>query len=357
MPIVHIANTNFENELAQPSNESLAESLKKSPLWLQLQFLPLLIASAKDMVAVTSFPDARFLDGLENSDWRQNEALPELRRLTEIHPFRGSTCISWGASRQVQQWTAERGAFYPVPTDWEVVKQINSKAFSMELEPPSGAALIRNEEELLAWMSRTNGMKVLKTCFGLSGKGNRVVKEGLNAQLLTFCQKEWSGGLPIIAEPWLDRCFDFSTQWKIHPDGRQELLGATVFETDPYGTYQGTLAGPTKEIFGPYYDFLEEHIGHVKKALESISNCGFFGNLGVDALLYRCPATQRTLLRPLVEINGRQTMSLVALQIQQRWFSDQPIRLSLVPLNDSRPSLLPLKIEGEKIFKKKLILS
>jgi hypothetical protein len=361
MRSVHIANTNFESELANPSNENLAESLKKSPLCMQLQFLPLLTAHSNDIVAVTAFPDIRFLDELENLDWRNNQKLPELKHLFEIDPFQGSTCVSWGPSRQVQQWAVEREVAYPVPADWEMVKRINSKAFSMELEPAKGAALIMNEEQLLEWMDRTKGMKVLKTCFGLSGKGNRVVKDGLNFQLLAFCQKEWNGGLPIIAEPWLDRCFDFSTQWMMHPDGRQELLGATVFKTDPYGTYQGTIAGPAKEIFGPYHDFLEEHIGHVKKALEIISSCGFFGKLGVDALLFKCPATQRTLLRPIVEINARQTMSLAVLQIQQRWFHDQPVQLSLVPLNGPGTSLLPLKIPAnggkEEAFKRKLVLS
>ncbi|MBA2367780.1 MAG: hypothetical protein H0V82_02000 [Candidatus Protochlamydia sp.] len=363
MKIVHIANTNFELELRNGlSNENLADSLKKSPFGMQLQFLPLLTAPSNDIVAVNAFPEAKFLKDLENLNWRQNQTLPELKNLFEIDPFQGTTCVSWGASRQVQQWASEREVTYFGPTDWEMIKRINSKAFSMELEPLKGAALIRNEVEFLDWMGRTKSMGVLKTCFGLSGKGNRVVGEGLNPQLLPFCHKEWNEGYPIIAEPWLDKCFDFSTQWMIHPDGRKELLGATVFQNDPSGIYQGTLAGPAQDIFGPYHDFLEEHIEHVQVALNIISNVGFFGHLGVDALLYRRQGDQKVLLHPIVEINARQTMSLVALQVQHRWFPDQPIRLSLETLNRPGISLLPLKIpsiSGGKVvsFKRKLVLS
>jgi hypothetical protein len=354
--IVHVANTNVEFEFAGAYLSNLEESLSQHPLCLQLQFLPLLYAQSDDIVAVTHLPKREYIANLQQ---RWPYKLPQLVHLQEVKPFLEKECLSWGPSRQVQTWTMARRMHYAIPQDWQVVSLVNSKAFSLRYTPLSEGALLYDEQELLDWLQKVKGPKVLKTCFGLSGQGNRQINENIpSPRILTFCRKEWQQGRPIIGEPWLDRLLDFSTQWLIHPHRNIEWIGATRFETDSHGTYQGTLAGTEEILFASLEIFLNEHRRIAQKALADIAAMGFFGHVGIDALLYRNAQTGSICLYPLVEINGRQTMSLVALRMQKLLCPNHVLRLRFLQ-NLSLPfSLLPDAITNSKgktvIFQRRL---
>jgi hypothetical protein len=345
--IVHVANTNVEFEFANPSLHSLELSLSHNPLCLQLQFLPLLYAQPEDFVAVTALPSESYLIVLQQTGWWP-QGLPQLVLLQEHEPFQRKRCLSWGPSRQVQAWAKARQMNYALP-NWQIAQLVNSKAFSFRYTCLSEAALLYNEQALLEWLQEIHGPKVLKTCFGLSGKGNWCIDDNIfSSELLTFCRKEWQQKRPIIAEPWLDRLYDFSTQWLIHSNGQIDFIGATRFETDAQGSYQGTLAGPEDILFVSFEFFLQQHRQFALKALTDIAKMGFFGYVGIDALLYRHPQNQSVCLYPLVEINGRQTMSLVALRLQQRICPHQILHLAFQHRASSLTALLPSQLINAK---------
>jgi len=353
----HVANTDFEFELAHPSAVPLAKAWGKHHFCLQLQYLPLLYGGPQDQVAVTAFPEKAFLESLEKLAWRKNEPLPTLVLLNEMDPFLNGECLSWGYSQQVAEWAKMRNMKYDIPVDWSVIQLVNNKAFSFKYTPFKEARLIWNRAELEDFLKSFEGIKVLKTCFGLSGQGNRLVDTpALSNELILFCDKEWAHGRPLVAEPWVDRIFDFSTQWFLDKAGRIDLLGSTVFATNAKGAYQGTVAGNENELFGEFLPYLEEHKRKVQEMLLDLSKMGFFGHVGVDALLYRFTEKKNICLYPIVEINARKTMSWVALRMQQKWFKDQTISLNLTNQTQDGISLLPRHIPGVKPFKRNLSL-
>ena len=365
--IVHIANTQVEMEFAPSSSssphqpDSLEKNFEKHPLFLQLQYLPLLYADPSDVVAVTEIPDQKYLLTLQETMKRGKNENPTIIPLSDRSSFQGMSCRSWGASRLVKEWAEERNVHYSIP-DWEIAQLVNSKAFSFRYTHLTHATLISNKEELITWLKDAPRDKVFKTCFGLAGKGNFCFNDTYpSSQLLTFCQREWEQKRPILAEPWCERLEDFSTQWLIHPDQKIEFIGGTRFETDEKGRYQGTLAGPQEQLFASLESFLEEHCQIVQKALSDIAALGFFGNLGIDAFIYRHPETKLPCLNPLVEINGRETMSLVALRLQQRLWPKEIVRLSFQHRDDNYPSLLPEQLKDKKgkliPFRRKLYYS
>lgn len=354
---VHLANTDFEFELAHPSRDTLENGWNKNPISLQLQYLPLLYAKEEDIVAVAEIPDPAFLQGLKDQAWRKGAGLPQMALLQEIDPFVNCECVSWGYSQQVQAWAHQRKMKYEMP-DWPVVQEVNSKAFSHRYTTLKDATLLWNEQELKMWLQSFSGKKVLKSCFGLSGKGLYIIQEKTsNEELIRFCEKEWKQQRPIVAEPWLERVFDFSTQWNISPEGGIECVGSTVFETNAYGTYNATVAGPEASIFGPYLSFLEAHKHASRIVLQEMFKKGFFGNVGIDALLYKCHERSKICLYPIVEVNARKTMSWVALMMQQRWFVDRTIRFEFLHASSSGISLLPAGLQGRKLFSHGLFLS
>lgn len=314
MSRLHICNTFFEAELESTTLRPLAEWMRISPVVHQLQFLPLLL---ENQILVTDLP--------EN---------PNPRLCTLDNPPLTCQIEDWGPSLAIKTWAKSRGIPYEIP-DWEIVKKVNSKIFSFEESPKiPGATLLHNPSEVSHWIVKTPGPKVLKTAYGTAGRGHFHV--GKDKNLEGFLKKQT---LPVIGEPWVERVLDFSTQWK---DG--ELLGTTIFENEQNGTYKCTIAGPWKS---QSFDWaLEEHLAIAKPLVEKIKKLGFSGNLGIDAYIYRWEGKEK--LQPVVEINGRKTMSWVALQVQKNRFPEKRVRFSY---KKCEKGLLPstLQLQGRTI--------
>ena len=330
-PVLHICNTFFEAELenpdffsstrisvekeardipnraktASPHQQVLAAWMRSHPIIQKLQTLPLYYVKDDDFVLVSDLPES-----------------PDHRLRLLGAPLHVKTIESWGASKSIAAWAKEENLPYSMP-DWETVRTVNSKIFSFCNSPVLPfAALLQNEQEALEWIEKTPGRKVLKTAFGTAGRGHFHLPSKKN--LASFLKREFAKNLPLIGEPWVERVLDFSTQWK-----DSVLLGATVFENAPDGAYRATIAGPRPQIFGSYNWALEEHLAIVQPILEKIRKLGFFGNLGVDAYVYRWESKE--MLQPIVEINARKTMSWVALQIQEKKYPGQSLRFSFSP--------------------------
>ena len=276
MSQLHICNTFFERELETQERKPLADWLRSHPIVMQLQFLPLLYAGSNDSILVSDLP-------------------PDPDPRLCLAPPPGITHIEhWGPSLAIATWAKTHSIPYPTPP-WDIVRKVNSKIFSFteSLKLP-GAALLETSEEIRAWIEKTPGPKVLKTPFGTAGKGHI---HNPNVKQLYIG--------PLIGEPWVERLLDFSTQWK---DGT--LLGITVFENEPNGTYKGTFAGVVDTWA------LDEHLAVAKPLVEKVKQLGYSGHLGIDSFIYLWEGKKR--VQPIVEINGRKTMSWVALQTPQK---------------------------------------
>ncbi|MBI2743824.1 MAG: hypothetical protein HYX48_07910 [Chlamydiales bacterium] len=338
MSSIHIANTQFEWELSQTGVPELLATLEKNPVYLQLQFLPFLYAEKTGGVAVSSSPPEEF--------WRALKKMgidpPKIHLLSEKELSSYSQLESWGASRSVEAWARSRHLAYSMP-DWEVVKRVNSKLFSSSNSPQlPGSKLLNNEEEVASWLNTGSGMKVFKTCFGVSGKGhllwdpeNPPEKE----RLVSFLTREWQAERVVIGEPWVHRLLDFSTQWKI--DSGIHYLGATICETDAKGVHKRNIAGDEQQLFAGREDCIRDHKKVALPILKEMQQLGYFGHVGVDAMLYR--RDEREHLHPVVEINARKTMGWAALEIQRRHFPNQLLSLAFLP-HASAASLLPTSL-------------
>lgn len=277
MSRLHICNTFFERELQALSKKSLVEWFRSHPVVMQLQFLPLLYASPEDRILVSDLPPN-----------------PDPRLCLIDDPPKGLKIEHWGPSLAIANWAKEHGLPYEIP-DWELVRKINSKAFSFAESPKlPGGKLLENSEAIRAWVEQTPEPKVLKSPFGTAANGHHI---NPNVKRLYTA--------PLIGEPWVDRVMDFSTQWR---DG--ELVAVTVFENEANGTYKGTFEG----VVEPWA--FEEHLAAAKPLIEKIVQMGYSGHVGIDAFIYLWEGKKR--VHPIVEINARKTMSWVATQLPEK---------------------------------------
>ncbi len=326
---VYLINTDFE------------ETLSGDPVGLiheQLQFLPLLYASPQDIVAVSYVPSSQEMVSFARQPWRHGQSLPQLVLKEEEAPFYKKPLIYWGASQPLQDWARVRDMTVHFP-DPSLLTKVCSKAYSFRYTTLSEAALLFSPEDLVRWDRAFSGKKVLKTCFGYSGKGHHLF-ETLSQTTREFCEKEWNALRPVVGEPWLQKTRDFSSQWTIHEHGAWTLHGVTFFTTTKKGAYRSSYAIPDTAIPTELFSFVEEHLHYCQKVLRDLFQEGYFGPVGCDALLYR-DTQGKHCLYPIVEINPRETLSKAALLMQQRFFSRMPLHLFSYPASVSGPTLLP----------------
>jgi hypothetical protein len=294
MSILHLCNTFFEWELAGLAGDSLASALTLNPITAQLQFLPYLYGKQDDAVLASAVPE--------------NPTLPTYT-LDQHPPF--SHLETWGASKLVQEWALERDIHYLMPP-WDVVKMVNTKTYSFSKSPLPGATLLYEGDPLKPGY-------LLKSCFGTAGRGHILTE---SPKALAFCKTEWASGLPVIAEPFVERTLDFSTQWIISPSGEIAYLGATECRTGATGTHISNTAG------GPLPAFVEEQKAFCMPVLEEMAVMGYFGPVGIDAMVYNSNT-----LQPIVEINARKTMGWLTLQLRQ----EKPLTLAYTSSKEPGP--------------------
>lgn len=261
------------------TSKSLTGWMRSHPIVLQLQFLPLLYAGPDDRILVSDLPPD-----------------PDPRLCLIDDPPLHLNLEDWGPSPAIATWAQQHKIPYSIPP-FEQIRQINSKFFSYSQSPQlPGSAWLENEQEISLWIEKTPGPKVLKMPFGTAGNGHiHIPNQSAN--------QRYKG--PLIGEPWVERVFDFSSQWF---DG--QLIGITRFENESNGTYKGTFAGEVEA------SILQEHLYFAKPLIETITAMGYKRHIGIDAFVYQWEGKSR--LHPIVEINGRKTMSWVALQMKQK---------------------------------------
>ncbi|MBS0603688.1 MAG: hypothetical protein JSS60_01480 [Verrucomicrobia bacterium] len=327
MPKLHIANAFFEWELETQPKVSLSEAFLQHAIFRQLQFLPALYAAADDGILISELPASDYRESLKEL----KIASPHTFTLSDSNFSSFEQIESWGPSRIIDDFARKNGLAYSMP-EWELVRQVNSKRFSFESSPKlPHALLLQNEKEAKHWIDSTEGKKVLKTCYGVSGKGH-LVMSGSSLQwerVLAFLKTEWKKQLPVVAEPWVDRVLDFSTQWVIDKEGNVSYIGSTICKNDDRGQYQYNEVGDEKKLFKGNEHHLLAHRQIAEPILAKIAQMGFFGNVGIDAMLYKLPENpDAVLLHPIVEINARKTMGWAAINFQRQHFPTSMIRFS-----------------------------
>lgn len=345
---LQIANTFFEWELETQPNLSLREAILQHSIFLQLQFLPVLYADPEDFLLLSDISPSEFWSFLGLHGVSQ----PRIFTLEDKEFPPDLEIESWGPSQLITAWAETRSLKYDIP-DWKIIKEINSKGFSFEQTPKlSGASLLTNEAQAKQWFQSFQGPKVLKTCFGVSGKGHLIIENDSLPweRIASFLHGEWKKNLPVIAEPWVKRILDFSTQWHIDKNGQISYLGSTICQNDERGKYRYNEIGEERSLFQHYFPYLIEHRGKIELLLAAIVKKGFFGNIGIDAMLFMHLEDPETIfLHPVVEINARKTMGWAALSFQKNYFPGKKIRFSYVKSEKGYlPNFLVLK-NGRKV--------
>lgn len=313
MPKLIWPNFDFEHELA--AGESRKTPLK---LWqLNARFAPVLeaLCQADDRIVLPVLPgqESVLIDLPATNFVGENAA-----RTSDEFAGPDWELVPWGVTEPLRHLAELRGWIWDQPAI-EIVKQLNDRLTACEYERqqglnPAGAQIVDSLDAAQKALERLPTARwVIKARFGMSAR-ERIMGEG---SFLSDSQRGWlikrlSEQRVVIFEPWLDAVAEAGLQFEIPRDSPPRCLAVLPLMTSATGEYRGSRLFLTEE----------EHIGW-QSAVEigeriatEAQSLGYFGPLGIDAMIYRDRAEVRQ--RPVQDINARWTMGRVAWEWGQR---------------------------------------
>jgi hypothetical protein len=281
---------------------------------LSLHFL--LAGSPGDSILVQLPIPEEFLTYLEQS----RIPLPSPTLLPAINSSKRFAPYGW--SREA----AKLNQRYQKPTEHprlDVVARVNSRRFSAHLErecfghhhavgqADSLAAL----ERLLAADQRTGQSWIIKADHGNAGLGNRRLRTAQLDEADRRVAAEWLRETDwIVLERWHQRAADLCTTFNVASSGAvTDLLIHEVVNTAD-GAFIGAIFEPDSPTVARWQAELNQVAVLVARRL-SIE--GYFGPVCLDSYVWKSTPGER--LRPLVDLNARQHMSLPAIRLWQLW--------------------------------------
>ena len=194
------------------------------------------------------------------------------------------------------------------------VARVNSKVFSTQLNqrffPQAKVVVIRSLSDLQRFATEISGRPfLLKDPFGVSGKGHFLVKhEASLSRLMKLFAEQIEAGLELefVAEAFLEKRSDFSCFCEISPRGEARICGVQRMHNNAF-SYRGSQPADV-EFSGQlqrrgYFEMLEPF-------LNALYEERYWGPVCIDSMQLADGT-----LWPVVEINARESMGIVAKSI------------------------------------------
>lgn len=261
--------------------------------------------------------------------------IDELAARVTLEPQTDSTggrawdAVPWGWSNPAVAIFQRAGLRINAP-DSDVVQYINSRQFQATFDAAieidgtqrvdSFGTLCRSLPEVTAAIKATCEYSprgwVIKADLSHASR-NRLLGTAtdLRSEQRAWLETRFAAGESVYVEPWVERESECGLQFFVQPSERSatiQFIGAAEMLTDDAGRYRGSIVRSTVHdaIWQPAID-------HCFQIAESAAAQGYFGPLGIDFMVYRCPQLNSRWLRLSHDINGRFTMGRVALSLRR----------------------------------------
>lgn len=176
------------------------------------------------------------------------------------------------------------------------------------------------------------GEIVLKAPWSSSGRGVFWTKANFTASLSGWIKRVVEKQGSVMAEVAMERVSDFAMEFRV-VDHVAEFVGYSLFFTEETGAYRGNRLLSNEKIIDRLAERIpREQLVDVRERLLEFMNSVvapiYNGYVGVDMFIYRGP--NGFLLNPVVEINLRMTMGVVARILYDKYVSPEAEGMFLV---------------------------
>ena len=274
----------------------------------KLQYLPLLSADNDDFLLDSSNRLVKTVD-LQGTD-----IASEVGKITKIVP--------WGWDSAIKTKLIGMGfnsKLFPSDLYLKNLRRLSHRRISISCNDFLNSPYIPTEffdlEAALEFYSENQDC-CFKAPWSSSGRGVMFCKG-----LAFHAVKEWTHGVikkqkSVLAESFAEKKLDFASLWEIENENIN-FRGFSISFTDNRGRYLGNLYGPQidiKKYISNYTNDMDDHILQLQqKFIERYIAPFYSGRLGIDMI-----ADSEGNIRPCIEINLRNTMGHIAIDIQNR---------------------------------------
>lgn len=292
-----------------------------------LAYLAAYLAGEGDYVLTRQFPEKSFLTRITKllgySCIPLNGEEIEKTAITQIEPWGWSpkACKQWEKVANTPVWSTDRKEWYSRKKAKELLEEIIQRFSFIEknIIPKIGFSIEELEREM------SEGKYIIKAPWSSSGKGLLTVNFPIVPK-----EKQWLSGMLrrqgyMMLERKLDRVLDFAMEFRINAGGQAIFLGFSAFRTGENGEYRGNYIGSQAFIQEQVEKYTElVKIGQLKDYLIQalpILFPEYTGALGIDMMIYRNAENQYQ-IQPCVEINLRNNMGIIALQVSRKCLAE-----------------------------------
>ena len=312
MPRLFIGNFDFEHRLADPRRQLPAAVTRLNE---ELACNWTSVAEEGDYVWTPAAVDARFFDALAE------QGLPRVIPVDDEQKVTGRVDLCpWGWTEAMCDKANSQNWKYDAPPQ-KAVRAVNSRRFSFELEREWNVALpgsaqihtLQDLDSAIGHLPRVADTWIVKAEFGMSAR-ERVLDRGTipSPQTVAWVRKRLQSAGVVFFEPWIDRVEEVGLQFTIPRTGTPVFDGLTPLLTDLQGGYRGSRMTADHEMDEGWLSAID--IG--MQAAERIQDRGYFGPLGIDAVMFQS-LNEETQLRPLQDINARWTMGRLSMGLRK----------------------------------------
>lgn len=322
--MVSIYYFNPENDLALANGgPNYTAPPRAAQLRHDLQLLPAWLAQPGDCVLCHDTADR---------DWLLAQGLGvDIITPQELPEVTAAQLVPWGWSRATRRTLQRLGVpeqLLPSPERIEAVHRLSHRRTTIAIHEhmrkltgitycPIPVEFFKLEQ-VKHWASEHPGC-YLKLPWSGSGQGVYRVLSMDDKHLWQWC----GGGLrrqgSLLCEQALDKMQDFATEWLCR-DGRVELVGYSIFESDFHHQYAGGIVDSCQALhdrIAGLYPALDDAVAALQEIITEMIAHDYNGHLGVDMLLYRREDGSIG-MDPCVEVNLRCTMGLVCSVLGER---------------------------------------
>lgn len=309
-----------------------------------LAALPLFLANSGDIVLAEQLPSMKYTKAIG----KLNLALPDflqtqkalstgtlpLENIHSLKPWGWSPaahklltplkprCSAAFQKSPVFNWSTKSRNLYSKKFALHILKQLLQEYRNPVFIPDALTGQVCYEQAQIEALLSQWGSLMIKAPWSSSGRGLQTITK------TPVHPKVWEKIVGIIndqgyaiVEPLLNKQLDIAFQFELKKE-KISYLGISNFTTDPKGQYTGNrLNGLPDTVDSELKTFAkslpEKVVEPLIRTLEgSELASGYEGNFGVDCLIYQTIDNQLA-VNPCLEINLRQNMGLLSLQLEK----------------------------------------
>jgi hypothetical protein len=224
------------------------------------------------------------------------------------------------------------------------------------LTPP---CFCSNMDEIQQFMASYPPPYLLKTPYSCSGRGLRwLPNPDPDEPSRCWMKGAWKKQGVISIEQALDKVCDFALEFKSDGQGAVDFEGWSVFDTHSKGQFSGNWLGSQELLKTHLRTYVSEaQLREVQEAVVGVLSetlgAIYRGHLGVDMLIYRRNGS--FFIHPMVELNLRYTMGLVALRLSDDIVHPSAQGRFTITCDSSEGYAYQSHLRMEKMFPRQLV--